>query len=270
MFSLLAMRPAARAQVSFFGAQKTAFYTQTAENTAPGTVTNYSVFAFVDTQNAGDAAAFTASDHASITLTSSAGDPTSFGGSAFYNTKADLDAAFTAGDNYSFQAQGGALDGQSDAVPIGADAYAPVLYLTGSSFSNSLLVNPNGNYIFTIASTGGQAAATALSFGLYDPTTGAQVYAASFAAGTTSITVPQATLASLKPGEVYTASLDNFNTGGPAASGDFAGAATSDGFVSGTNFGFAVVPEPGAMAPVAAGLLALAGVWKWRARGRDV
>ena len=132
-----------------------------------------------------------------------------------------------------------------------------------------MVVNPNGNYVFSIGATGGQATATAISFGLYDPTDGAQVYAANYAAGTTSITVPQATLASLKPGEVYTASLDNFNTSGPAATGDFTGAPTSDGFVVDTNFGFSVVPEPGAGAQVAAGLLALAGAWKWRGRGRQ-
>ena len=72
------------------------------------------MFAFADTQNAGDASCFTASDNDSITLNASAGNPTSFGGSTFYNTKAALDAAFTAGDSYLFQAQGGALDGQVD------------------------------------------------------------------------------------------------------------------------------------------------------------
>jgi hypothetical protein len=104
----------ATAQVTFFGVQKSAAYTQTADNTAPTTPFEYTVFAFATTTSAGDVNSFTVSDNDSISVVNSVGDPTSFGASNFYTTKAAMDSGFSSGDTYTFTANGGTYDGNTD------------------------------------------------------------------------------------------------------------------------------------------------------------
>jgi hypothetical protein len=267
----LAAVDAATAQVTFFGVQKTAFYDQTANNTAPGSPANYSVFGFVNVTSASDATSFGLGDSgtgAFVILPSSPGNPTTFANSAFYGTAAELNGNFAPGDNYTFTASGGNLDGESGAIPVPADAYPGIEYLTGTGYSNSMAVSPNGSDTIALGSSGGTAASTALNFSLYDPAN-VQVYSANYDAGTTSITIPQSTIDSLKPDEVYTATLDNFNTSNVASSGSFTDAPDSDGFVSATNFDFEVVPEPAPSTLVLTALFGLAAALKLRAARRQ-
>ena len=264
-FSVLAAAEVATAQVTFYGAQKTTFYSQTADNTVP-TVDDYSEFGFVDTSDPAEADNFTLSDNDTVPLASSPGNPTSFGGSNFYSTKGALDAAFTAGDTYIFAANGGNLDGQSGTLPIGADAYPAVLFLTGNGYSASMAVSPGSSDTLELGASGGEASATALSFDLYDPS-GDDIYTQRLAAGTTSLTIPQSEIDSLTPGVLYNANLSNFNTGSVDATGDFTNAPNSDGFVSTSGFGFEVVPEPRAGVILLAGLVGVAFARRRRTAG---
>ncbi len=238
----LAQRVAA--QVVSFGAQKTTFYNQSADNTSPTNPIGYSELAFVNTTSASDATNFTLSDNGSFNLTSSAASPTFYIGNQFYATKSALDADFTAGDRYTFAAHGGSLAGQQGKVPIENDAYAPILYLTGTSFSAAKSVNPNASFTFSLGSTSGSVADTLRSFSIYDPA-GTQVYTANYSASITTITISQATIEALQRNVVYTGTLANFNTGNETATGFLSDASNAVGFVTATNFPFQIIPEPG-------------------------
>jgi hypothetical protein len=234
---------AASAQVTSFGAQKTTFYNQTANNTAPTTPVDYSALGFVNTTSASDASFFTLSDNGSFNLTSTAGNPTFYSGNQFYATKSALDADFTAGQLYTITAHGGTLNGSAGKVPINNDAYAPILFLTGTSFTQAQMVDPNASFTFSLGTTSGAVAPTLRSFSLYDPS-GAQVYTANYSASTTTITIPQAVISGLQRNVAYTGALDNFNTANETATGFLAGVPNIVGFVTATDFPFEVIPEP--------------------------
>ena len=225
------------AQVTFFGAQKTIFYKQTKENVAPTTPTEYSLFAFADTTNAGQTDSFTVSAVDTVSLTSSGGQ--NFAGSIFYTSKQALDAGFPVGDNYLFTAVGGSLGGESDQLPIMTAAYPPILYLPGTELAKVSHIRPNLKLTFTFASSGTGAAPTLVSFAILD-SSGAVIYEQYAAVGTTSFTIPKSEIDALTPGTNYTGELSNFNTKDVGSSGSFSTAADSDGFVSSTLFRFRV------------------------------
>ena len=124
-----ALRLTAVAQVTFFGAQKTAFYEQTKNNTAPSSPYSFSLFAYVTTTASSDANSFTVSavDTANLTTT----DGIHFGGANFYDSLAALNSAFPVGSTYKFTAVGGSLNGEYDNLHIVAVAFPPIPYLTG-------------------------------------------------------------------------------------------------------------------------------------------
>lgn len=252
-------RPA-NAQVTFWGVQKTQFYTQTANDTAPTTPNSYSVFAFVNTTLNNDATSFSVSDTntgASITppLMNSVGSPTGFAGSNFYSTKSAMDSDFAPGDNYTFTAIGGNLDGQTDSLPIGSDAYPLVPYLTGTGFNDALALNPNADYTFNIGYAG-TGTDTGTGFTLFDPS-GNNIYEVGGVSEQSSFTLTSSFLQSLTPGATYTAELTDFNTADETTTGDFSGAQNSDGFCQSTTFNLMVVPEPSSLYLLGLGAFAL-------------
>jgi PEP-CTERM motif len=244
----------AGAQVTFFGVQKTQFYTQTADSTAPNTPDSFSVFAFATTSSATDADSFAVSDNGAFSLTNSPTDPTSFGGSAFYGTKAAMDADFTAGDinGYGFTVNGGNLDSETDSLPIGTDDYPAEVYLNGTSLSSALAINPASNFNLNLGYTGtGTSTATAVD--IFDAS-GAQVLSISGNASQASYVLSSAFLSTLTAGETYSVQLTDFNTSNVGAFGFFTGAGTSDGFTQSTSFSLEIVPEPSTWALMLAGL----------------
>jgi hypothetical protein len=273
ILSLFSATTSASAQVTFFGAQKTQFYSQTTDDTAPATPGSFSEYGFADTTSSGDANSFTLSDtsnstnpDSTIILTSTTDAPTSFVGNKFFNTKADLDAAFTEGDDYTFTAQGGNLDGESEILPIPDDSYPAIVYLTGTNLTDATHVSPNADFTFDIGYSGDNSGATGLNFSLEDSAgNGVPGFAANgLPVGTTSYTLSQSQIDSLVPGEIYTASFSNFETLTETPSGNFGDAFYSDAFINTSSFDFEVIPEPNQITLLFAGLLMLAGAVRFR------
>ena|ERR1700722_16022338 len=220
------------AQVSSFGVQKSGFYLQKQNNTLPAKANSYSLYAYVSTSGADQADSFTVSAVGTLTLDSSDGQ--NFGGSNFYKTRKDLDAAFPTKHQYQFTAVGGSLNGESDKLPIKKDAYAPVLYLLGTGLTDAEELNPNSDFTINLGTSGHGAAATQVSFAIYG--TEGLIYVQDSPAGTTSFTIPQATIESLTPGVYYSAQIANFNTSDVKSKGSFGTAPDVDGWVSTTTF----------------------------------
>lgn len=242
--SLALSNLSAIAQVTFFGVQKTQFYTQTADNTAPTTPDSFSVFAFANTSSATDADSFTvhAAGTDTLSLVNSTGSPTSFAGSAFYASKSDMDTGFPSGNTYTFTANGGTLDGESDSLPIGSDDYPPLAYVTGTGISDALGLNPDFGYTFDFGYTG-TGTSTATSFAIFDPS-GNFIYDAGGVSLQGTYFLDASFLQTLTPGLSYTAQITDFNTSGSLTTGDFINASNSDGFTQSTLFTLGVAPEP--------------------------
>jgi hypothetical protein len=272
ILSLFSATTSASAQVYSYGAQKTQFYSQTTDDTAPATPGSFSEYGFADTTSSGDANSLTLSDASNstnpastIALTSTTDAPTSFVGNEFFNTKADLDAAFTGGDDYTFTTKGGTFDGESETLPIPDDFYPGIVYLTGTNLTDATHVSPNADFTFDIGYSGDNSGSTGLNFSFEDSSgNGVAGFAANgLPAGTASYTLSQSQIDSLVPGEIYTASFSNFEALTENPSGDF-DAYYSDAFVSTSSFDFEVIPEPNQTALVLTGLLALAAVARFR------
>jgi hypothetical protein len=224
------------AQVTFWGAQKTVFYTQTKNNTPASKTKEYSLFAFASTSESGQATSFTVSTVGQLTLTSSDGQ--NFAGSNFYKTLKDLDKEFPVGDAYTFTAVGGTLNGESDSLPINADDFPAQIYLTGTGLTDAKKINPNADFTLNLGYAEG-AASTGVTISLFD-SDGNDVYNLTVAAGSTSITIPQSELDSLAADTYYTAQITNFNDSDVGSTGAFSSAPDSEGWVTSTLFKFRV------------------------------
>jgi len=243
------------ADVTFYGAQKTAFYTEGSDDDA--SFTNTSLFAFVDTDSSSDAASFTVTTDTgnASPLTLTAGSGSQYSGSNFYSSISDLNAAYPAGSNYVFTAVGGNLAGDTDSLPVAADAYAPTLVLTGTTYDSLQNLDATAGVNINYAPLGGGAntGSTDVSLTIVDSSNDV-VYSTD--GGTGDFFIPGGTL---KSGSVYSAQLANFNTLNIATAGDFAGVNNSDGFVTSTLFSIstAATPEPSTYALLGLGLVLL-------------
>ncbi|MFY9988952.1 MAG: hypothetical protein WAK31_29630 [Chthoniobacterales bacterium] len=117
----------------YWGADKMVFYKQTENAQVPTEIKKYAVYGQADITGA-TATSFTVSTVKSFTLK---GIGEEFFGIALYKTHTALTAAFPVGDAYKFTAHGGSLQGESDDLPINADAYNETSVTTGGSFSSA-------------------------------------------------------------------------------------------------------------------------------------
>jgi hypothetical protein len=218
--------------VNLFGAEKTEFYTQTVDNIAPTTIQKYALNAYVTTVAAGLATNFTVSSVATLKLVG--GNDQDFGGFFFYKSLGKLNAAFPAGDAYKFTAVGGPLNGESDNLPILADAFPKLLYLTGNVLTAASNISPNAAFTLKFRTAGKGAAETYIGFLVF--LNGQQVYSQYTTAGKTSLTFPQSAIDSLTPGVDYVAELESFNDQTVKTTGSFSGAKNNVGFVRDTQF----------------------------------
>jgi hypothetical protein len=222
-------------QVTYFQTQKNTAYTQTKNDTAPTVPVFFSLFCSVTTSAAGDANSFTVSAVDKDTLTTT--DGTNFYGSIGYNTRQLLDAGFPVGDAYTFTAVGGTLNGESGHLPIQADAYPQIPYLTGTSFTQASEITPNTSITLHFARHGKFVHISQTALGIFSTGNSATTYYfATAAASATSFKIPASVVASLTPGVTYVGQVEVFNQKVVKSTGSFTSASNDDGFVTITTF----------------------------------
>jgi hypothetical protein len=220
------------AQVTFLGAQKTAFYKQKRNNTLPAKPYNYSLYVRVTTSESDQTKEFTVSAVKTIKLTS---DSQYFGDSVFYKTSADLDRAFPPGDAYTFTAHGGELRKQSGSLPIGADAYPVAAYLTGKGLTEAKNINPDSDFTVNVGYGTTGATPTTVALAIYAPD-GELIYNQAEPTGTTIFTIPQSEIDEMTQGVEYSAQIAVFNVSQIPPTGSFSTASSSVGWLSTTIF----------------------------------
>jgi hypothetical protein len=223
------------AQVTEFGAQKSAFYEQTVNDKEPTKADKFSLYAFL-TVGPDQVDQVLVSTVASYRLTHRGG---LFKKNIEFDSLIALDKKFPVGDAYTFKAKGGELNGESGALPIQANAFPAVAYLTGNELTElkDLSLGSNVTVNFAVGTSG--AASTGFSLAIYDKD--ALIYSQNASADATSITIPAYVLSSvMKAGVLYQGQLANYNTSEVTATGSFTGATNSDGWVTTTTFGIKV------------------------------
>jgi hypothetical protein len=247
IFFLLVSALSLSAQVTYYGLEKNQFFSQTANNTAPGGPYEDSVYVFVDTTAPGQAGELTATDGSVVSNLT--GSSTSFAGNEFYATKSAMDAAFPSGSNTTFAVSGGSLGSASQTIPVRADDYPQEIYVTDTAITDAQNLDANVSYTFNLGYTGpGTSTSTALAI---LNSAGSDVYVANGAADQSSFLVSSSVLETLVPGEDYTVELVDFNDVDAPASGGFGGAPNAEAFTDTTLFTLATasstpVPEPSA------------------------
>lgn len=222
------------AQVYEFGAEKDAIYEQTKNNTEPTTPDKCSLYAFFNAA-LGEVNYVTVSTVDTYRLTH---------GGEYNNTTVSftdltaLDKKFPVGDAYTFKAKGGTLNGESGSLPIQANAFPAVLYLTGQEFTQLKDITPDSTVTINFAYGASGAASTGLWFTIYDGSK--VVYRQEIAVGATSFYIPSSDMSELKSGFLYKAELANYNTSSVTSTGSFTAAESVVGWVTTTTFGFRV------------------------------
>jgi hypothetical protein len=223
-----------RSQVTYFETQKQTIYNQTKNDTAPTKPVDFSLWCDVYTSAAGDANSFTVSTVDNVTCTTT--DGTYFHGSKNYNTSQLLDAGFPVGDAYTFTAVGGTLNGQSDNMPILADAYPQIPYLTGTSFTQAAEIKPNTSLTIHFGKHGKAVHISETAVGIWSTDYSTQYYWKSASASATSFKIPASVVNSLTPGVTYVGHVEIYNLKDEKTTGSFASASDGDGFVTITTF----------------------------------
>lgn len=222
------------AQVYEFGAQKGVFYEQTKNDTEPTTAAKSTLYAFFNAA-LGEVNYVTVSTVDTYRLTH---------GGEYNNTTVSftdltaLDKKFPVGDAYTFKAKGGKLNGESGSLPIQADAFPAVLYLTGQELTQLKDITPDSTVTINFAYGASGAASTDLYFTIYDGSK--VVYRQEIAVGATSFYIASSDISQLKSGFLYKAELANYNTSSVTSTGSFTAAESVVGWVTTTAFGFRV------------------------------
>jgi hypothetical protein len=239
----IAMLVVSRAEaqgVYYWGADKMVFYKQTENAQVPTEIKKYAVFGEADITGA-TATSFTVSTVKSFTLK---GIGEEFFGIALYKTHTALNAAFPVGDAYKFTAHGGSLQGESNDLPINADAYPQIAYLIDGGLKAARNASSTSDLTLTWKFNGIGPASTNVSFAIGSkpfviPTQG---YWSDFVgAGHTTVTIPYTVLANMLPNIDYYGMIVNYNESSVTTGGSFSSAENFDGFQSITYFVLRVV-----------------------------
>ena len=220
--------------VTYFEAQKQTIYNQTKNDTVPTQPVFFSLYCDVTTSAAGDANSFTVSTVDSLALTTT--DGTYYSGSIGFNTKQLLDAGFPVGDAYTFAAVGGTLSGESDNLPILANAYPQIPYLTGTSFTQASEIKPNTSLTIHFAKHGKAVHISYAALGIWSTDYSTQYLWKTASASATSFKIPVSVLNLLTPGVSYVGQVEVFNLKHEKTTGSFGTAGNGDGFVTITTF----------------------------------
>lgn len=222
------------AQVYGFGAQKGVFYEQTKNDTEPTTAAKCTLYAFFNAALL-EVNYVTVSTVDTYRLTH---------GGEYNNTTVSftdltaLDRKFPVGDAYTFKAKGGKLNGESGSLPIQADAFPAVLYLTGQEVTQLKDITPDSTVTIKFAYGASGAASTELYFTIYDGSK--VVYRQEIAVGATSFYIPSSDMSQLKSGFLYKAELANYNSSPVTSTGSFTAADSIVGWITTTAFGFRI------------------------------
>ena len=222
-------------QVTYFQTQKQTIYNQTKNNTVPAQPLVFNLFCSVSTSAAGDANSFTVSTVDNVTLTPITGG-TVFFGTIGFNTSQLLDAGFPVGDAYTFTAVGGTLNGQSGHLPIQADAYPQIPYLTGTSFTQAAAIKPNTSLTIHFGRHGKLVHISQVALGIFSTDYSTTYMFTTASASATSFKIPASVVNSLTPGVTYAGQVEVFNQKNVKSTGSFTSASNDDGFVTITTF----------------------------------
>lgn len=221
-------------QVTYFQTQKQTIYNQTKNDTVPAQPVFFTLFCSVSTSAAGDANSFTVSTVDKDTLTTT--DGTTFFGTIGFNTSQLLDAGFPVGDAYTFTAVGGTLNGESGHLPIQADAYPQIPYLTGTSFTQAAEIKPNTSLTIHFARHGKLVHISQVALGIFSTDYSTTYLFTTASASATSFKIPASVVNSLTPGVTYAGQVEVFNQKAVKSTGSFTSASNDDGFVTITTF----------------------------------
>ncbi|MEP4077762.1 hypothetical protein [Haloferula sp.] len=124
-------------------------FTQTSNNSPPGTVNFWDVYALVETRNATDATQITLSGGglaSPVSLTQE--DPGEWTYDKDYNNEALLDSEFPNSQIFTFTLSGGALGTLTQEINTTSTAYPKAPYLTGSDFTDAQSLDPTADFLF--------------------------------------------------------------------------------------------------------------------------
>ena len=200
--------PVASAQVVDWYIFKEALYYQSADNTQPGSPSEWYAGAVVETQNPGDATSVTISGgniSGSLPLAFIDGE---WCGEIFFPSQAAMNAVIPSTGTYTLTLSGGSLGTLSQTVTMGTEQYPNAPYLTGSVWSGVTSYAAASNVSITWNNPGPLTQAS--GFTLFDISDSAgEVFSELTSGAATSSLVPANTL---KPTQPYSGYLTFTNT----------------------------------------------------------
>ena len=128
---------------------KDTLYTQIADNTAPAAPDHWDIWSRVETRNPGDATSVTISGGGISGTLAYTREGTAWTMQKAYTTENALDTEFPGGATFTITVSGGELGTLTQSLDMDSNPYPVVPYLTGTTLSDALDIDPTADHPLT-------------------------------------------------------------------------------------------------------------------------